>query len=213
MGLVASLSFQAFLIVGGVTRLLPLTGVTLPFMSQGGSSLLSSFIVVALLLRTGDEGTGRGTLPAGDGTTSAASPLAALGATGQAPAVQGKHARASFGLGTPEGGVLGRVALSNRLTSLVTFFAILFAMLIANLTYIQVIKAADYQEMPNNNHTIARSAYVQRGAILTSDGVTLAESLKQADGTYVRTYPQARSRRTPWATFRPSTAPRVSRPR
>lgn len=190
VGLVASLSFQAFLIVGGVTRLLPLTGVTLPFMSQGGSSLLSSFIVVALLLRAGDEGTGRGTLPAGDGTTSAASPLAALGATGQAATVQGKHARASFGLGTPEGGVLGRVALSNRLTSLVTFFAILFALLIANLTYIQVIKAADYQEMPNNNHTIARSAYVQRGAILTSDGVTLAESLKQADGTYVRTYPQ-----------------------
>ena len=190
VGLVASLSFQAFLIVGGVTRFLPLTGVTLPFMSQGGSSLLSSFIIVALLLRAGDEGTGRGALPAGDGTTSQASPLATAGVTGSAPVVQGRHARASFGLGTPEGGVLGRVALGNRLTGLVTFFAILFALLIANLTYIQVIKAADYQEMPNNNHTIARSAYVQRGAILTSDGVTLAESLKQADGTYVRTYPQ-----------------------
>lgn len=189
VGLVASLSFQAFLIVGGVTRLLPLTGVTLPFMSQGGSSLLSSFIAVALLLRAGDEGTGRAILPDGNGTSTAA-PIAVPGVTGAQPVVQGRHARASFGLGTSEGGVLGRVALGNRLTLLITFFAVLFAALIANLTYIQVIKASYYQELPNNNHTIARSAYVQRGAILTSDGVTLAESLKQADGTYVRTYPQ-----------------------
>ena len=90
---------------------------------------------------------------------------------------------------TPESGVLGRVALSHRLTALVTFFTVLFALLIANLTFIQVIKAGDYQSMPSNNHTIARSAKVQRGAIITSDGVTLAESLKQSDGTYVRSYP------------------------
>ena len=194
VGLTTSLSFQAFLIVGGVTRLLPLTGVTLPFMSQGGSSLLSSFVIVALLLRTGDEGTGRAVLPAGDGTTQAtpASKLMSPSADGTsaAPVVQGRHARGRFTLGTPEGGVLGRVALGRRLTILVTFFALLFAALIANLTYVQVVKAEEYQQMPNNNHTIASSAYVQRGAILTSDGVTLAESLKQADGTYVRTYPQ-----------------------
>lgn len=190
VGLTTALSFQAFLIVGGVTKLLPLTGVTLPFMSQGGSSLLSSFIVIGLLLRAGDEGTGRMALPSGDGTSASPSPLLAPGSTGGAPVVQGKHARAHFGLGTSEGGVLGRVALGNRLTLLVTFFTLLFAALIANLTYIQVIKASYYQQLPNNNHTIARSAYVQRGAILTSDGVTLAESLKQADGTYVRTYPQ-----------------------
>lgn len=190
VGLTASLSFQAFLIVGGVSRLLPLTGVTLPFMSQGGSSLLSSFIVVALLLRAGDEGTGRAILPEGNGTTANPSPLMAVGTTSAHAVVQGKHAHGRFTLGTPEGGVLGRVALGNRLTVLVTFFSLLFALLIANLTYVQVVRAPDYQQRSNNNHTIAKSAYVQRGSIITSDGVTLAESLKQADGTYVRTYPQ-----------------------
>lgn len=190
VGLTASLSFQAFLIVGGVSRLLPLTGVTLPFMSQGGSSLLSSFIVVAFLLRAGDEGTGRAILPEGNGTTANPSPLMAAGTTSAHAVVQGKHAHGRFTLGTPEGGVLGRVALGNRLTVLVTFFSLLFALLIANLTYVQVVRAPDYQQRSNNNHTIAKSAYVQRGSIITSDGVTLAESLKQADGTYVRTYPQ-----------------------
>ncbi len=49
-GLTAYLAGQSILIIGGNTRLLPLTGVTLPFVSYGGSSLLTSFIAVLLLL-------------------------------------------------------------------------------------------------------------------------------------------------------------------
>lgn len=190
VGLTASISFQAFLIVAGVTRLLPLTGVTLPFMSQGGSSLLSSFIVVGLLLRAGDEGTGRGSELVSAGDTNPNLMAGELEDARLVGVAHGSHLKASFGMDTPESGVLGRVALGNRLTVMVTFFTVLFAALIANLTYVQVVRADEYRQMPNNNHTIARSAYVQRGSIISHDGQTLAESIRQEDGTYVRTYPR-----------------------
>ncbi len=54
VGLTASLAIQALVILGGVFRLLPLTGVTTPFVSYGGSSLLVSFGIAGLLLRISD---------------------------------------------------------------------------------------------------------------------------------------------------------------
>jgi len=64
-GLTTILGAQTFIILGGVTRLIPLTGITLPFVSYGGSSLLANFVILALLLRVSDEAARRAEGPAG----------------------------------------------------------------------------------------------------------------------------------------------------
>jgi len=73
-GLTAVFALQAFVIIGGVTRVIPLTGVTLPFVSYGGSSVVANFVLIAMLLMISDRARRHAVEPPAGGVARASAP-------------------------------------------------------------------------------------------------------------------------------------------
>ena len=114
---------QTFVIVGGVIRVIPLTGVTLPFVSYGGSSLVANFVLVALLLRISDETVEQQEMPR---------PVATA-RTGAADDVVAPAA------GRAVNRAIRRVGIA---------VSVLILILVAQLTYLQIVDADNLKRQP-----------------------------------------------------------------
>lgn len=147
-GLTAILALQSFIIIGGVTKLLPLTGITLPFMSYGGSSLVVNFLLLGLLLAVSQSS---------DGEQSLSLRLAS------------------------------NLHLSIRNVFLVLL--VFFLSILVSLSYWQLWAADRVRSHPQNVRRLARELTINRGRIITDDGMIAAES-RQEKRTFHRTYPQ-----------------------
>ena len=108
-GLTVIIGFQAFFIMAGIVRLLPLTGITLPFMAYGGSSLVANYVLIALLMRISDEGERAIVADQATATPVARPPVAAVPVPARWPRIADRRPRrgASSAAGRARGAVAG----------------------------------------------------------------------------------------------------------
>ena len=162
-GIGIMLGLQTLVITAGSLKLMPLTGVTLPFVSYGGSSLVTSFVMLGVLLFIANE-TGQ---PRAVSTTGFRSPsLAAF-----PPPVQVQLAQARPFLRLTRGFLNG------------------FLIVAGGLVFWQIIVAPFLVDRDDNPRPIVDEQRIERGRLLTADGIPVAETIIDADGLAERRYP------------------------
>ena len=171
-GLTTILGVQAFIIIAGVIRVLPLTGVTLPFVSYGGSSLVANYVLLALLMRISDSTARRlGEIP---------EEVTLAGTPSRQAVRQGERRRPGADATVIAGPGRGRV--NKQIRRLAVGLLLCYVVLFVQLNVLQVGKDRELRADPRNTREAVKEFNKPRGQIVSADGVVLAESVPSDDG-------------------------------
>jgi peptidoglycan glycosyltransferase len=166
-GIGAMLSLQTLIITAGTLKLMPLTGVTLPFVSYGGSSLVTSFVMVGLLLFIGSQRRGKAAQQRG-----------------------GKEANFPFHA-SERSLSLERPPLPIYHLSLARELFIGFTVVAGGLIFWQIALAPFLNGRDDNPRPVVAEQQIRRGRLLTADGVAVAQTIINEQGLAERRYPYA----------------------
>lgn len=168
VGIGTTYAFQVFLTIGGGIKMIPLTGVTLPFVSYGGSSMTASVIMFAIvngmyIMREDD-------------------------------AVKVKSSKKKGKVKTRRKAVdiANNKAADTPTSVIMAVFSVLFAMLIGYLVYFNIKVAPGILDNPYNTRISANEEKVLRGGIMASNGSVLAYTQVDETGSESRVYPYGR---------------------
>ena len=193
LGLGTCYIFQVFLTIGGVTKFIPSTGVTLPLVSYGGSSMLSTMIMFGIIqglyiIREDEEEEiiekKRERANRNEPRRTAKKKPTQSKPKQQRPWGQNRNDR-----NRNEKSRRSRRSLNKEFARVTYFFVILFLALMGYLVYFNVVRAKTVVNNPHNERQDNFAEQVVRGAITDRNGNVLAETQWAEDGSEYRVYP------------------------
>lgn len=167
MGIGVTYAFQVFLTIGGGIKLIPLTGVTLPFVSYGGSSMVCSIIMFAIV---------NGIYIMRDGSTA------------NSFKKKGKDKKVNLKK-KKETDVASNAVKTSETYVVTAVFAALFMALIGYLLYFNIKEAPNILNSSYNTRLSAQDDKIARGSIMADNGSILAYTQIDEDGSETRVYP------------------------